>query len=149
MCCSSDACTERVSCHRYKLTLQGRGRGRERENMDTAPSLGMLDGSFFICTPMHPSLLLSLPPPVTHSLTHSPLAVAIESNGFTESFILFWSECPEKWSVHNYIIITHIYIYMYMYIQSVVGSSLTRGSSFFLGKVTALGVLCCFALLFV
>ena len=32
------------------------------------------------------------------------------------------------------------YIYMYM------GSSPTRGSSFFLGKVTALGVLCCFAL---
>ena len=30
-----------------------------------------------------------------------------------------------------------------------VGSSLTRGSSFFLGKVTAFGVLCCFALLFV
>ena len=29
---------------------------------------------------------------------------------------------------------------------SVVGSSPTRGSSFFLGKVTALGVLCCFAL---
>ena len=29
------------------------------------------------------------------------------------------------------------------------GSSPTRGSSFFLGKVTALGVLCCFALLFV
>ena len=28
----------------------------------------------------------------------------------------------------------------------VVGSSPTRGSSFFLGKVTALGVLCCFAL---
>ena len=26
------------------------------------------------------------------------------------------------------------------------GSSPTRGSSFFLGKVTALGVLCCFAL---
>ena len=25
----------------------------------------------------------------------------------------------------------------------------TRGSSFFLGKITALGVLCCFALLFV
>ena len=34
-------------------------------------------------------------------------------------------------------------IYMYM---CVVGSSPTRGSSFFLGKVTALGVLCCFAL---
>ena len=33
--------------------------------------------------------------------------------------------------------------YMYM---GVVGSSPTRGSSFFLGKVTALGVLCCFAL---
>ena len=29
------------------------------------------------------------------------------------------------------------------------GSSPTGGSSFFLGKVTALGVLCCFALLFV
>ena len=29
------------------------------------------------------------------------------------------------------------------------GSSPTRGSSFFLGKVTALGVLCCLALLFV
>ena len=29
---------------------------------------------------------------------------------------------------------------------SVMGSSPTRGSSFFLGKVTALGVLCCFAL---
>ena len=28
----------------------------------------------------------------------------------------------------------------------VVGSSPTRGTSFFLGKVTALGVLCCFAL---
>ena len=34
-------------------------------------------------------------------------------------------------------------------VESVVGSSRTRGSSFFLGKVTALGVLCCFALLFV
>ena len=31
----------------------------------------------------------------------------------------------------------------------VVGSSPTRGSSFFLGKVTVLGVPCCFALLFV
>ena len=31
----------------------------------------------------------------------------------------------------------------------IMGSSPTRGSSFFLGKVTALGVLCCFALLFV
>ena len=31
----------------------------------------------------------------------------------------------------------------------VVGSSPTRGSSFFLGKLTALGMLCCFALLFV
>ena len=30
-----------------------------------------------------------------------------------------------------------------------VGSSPTRGSSFFLGKVTSMGVLCCFALLFV
>ena len=29
---------------------------------------------------------------------------------------------------------------------NVVGSSPTRGSSFFLGKVTALGMLCCFAL---
>ena len=28
----------------------------------------------------------------------------------------------------------------------IMGSSPTRGSSFFLGKVTALGVLCCFAL---
>ena len=47
-------------------------------------------------------------------------------------------------------------IYMYMYIlctclciytcTCVVGSSPTRGSSFFLGKVTALGVLCSFAL---
>ena len=35
-----------------------------------------------------------------------------------------------------------MYIYMYMYM----GSSPTRGSSFFLGKATALGVLCCFAL---
>ena len=34
-------------------------------------------------------------------------------------------------------------------VSSVVGSSPTRGSSFFLGKMTALGVLCCFALLFV
>ena len=32
------------------------------------------------------------------------------------------------------------------YRSSVVGSSPTRGSSFFLGKVTALGVLCWFAL---
>ena len=32
-----------------------------------------------------------------------------------------------------------------MYVH-VVGSSPTQGSSFFLGKVTALGVLCCFAL---
>ena len=46
--------------------------------------------------------------------------------------------------------ITHVHVYtnhrmiaqMYVY----VGSSPTRGSSFFLGKVTALGVLCCFAL---
>ena len=30
-------------------------------------------------------------------------------------------------------------------VLSVVGSSSTRGSSFFIGKVTALGVLCCFA----
>ena len=42
---------------------------------------------------------------------------------------------------------------MYMYVHvvecsvsSVVGSSPTRGSSFFSGKVTTLGVLCCFAL---
>ena len=34
-------------------------------------------------------------------------------------------------------------------VWSVVGWSPTRGSSFFFGKVTALGVLCCFALLFV
>ena len=32
------------------------------------------------------------------------------------------------------------------YMYSVVGSSPTQGSSFFLGKVTALGVLSCFAL---
>ena len=32
------------------------------------------------------------------------------------------------------------------YMYSVVGSSPTRGSSFFIEKVTALGVLCCFAL---
>ena len=38
-------------------------------------------------------------------------------------------------------------MYMYMSrVESVVGLSPTRGSSFFLGKVTALGVLCCFAL---
>ena len=45
---------------------------------------------------------------------------------------------------------TCMYAYdMYMYnvhVDSVVGSSPTRGSSFFLGKVTALSVLCCFAL---
>ena len=34
-------------------------------------------------------------------------------------------------------------------VWSVVGSIPTRGGSFFLRKVTALGVLCCFALLFV
>ena len=33
-----------------------------------------------------------------------------------------------------------------MTVYNVVGSSPTRGGSFFLGKVTALGVLCCFAL---
>ena len=33
--------------------------------------------------------------------------------------------------------------------SSVVGSNPTRGSSFFFGKLTGLGVLCCFALLFV
>ena len=38
---------------------------------------------------------------------------------------------------------------LYTKVWSVVGLSPTRGSSFFLGKVTALGVLCCFALLFV
>ena len=38
----------------------------------------------------------------------------------------------------------------YMFrVKCVVGLSPTRGSSFLLGKVTALGVLCCFALLFV
>ena len=36
--------------------------------------------------------------------------------------------------------------YSRLYMYSVVGSSPTRGSSFLLGKVTALGVLCCFAL---
>ena len=36
--------------------------------------------------------------------------------------------------------------YTHTCIQSVVGSKPTRGSSFFLGKVTALGVLCWFAL---
>ena len=39
----------------------------------------------------------------------------------------------------------NIILYIIIY-KSVVGSSPTRGSSFFLGKVTALGVLCCFAL---
>ena len=39
--------------------------------------------------------------------------------------------------------------YMYIHVQSVVGFNPTRGSSFFFGKVTALGVLCCFAMLFV
>ena len=37
--------------------------------------------------------------------------------------------------------IQYIHMYMYMYMCP------TRGSSFFLGKVTALGVLCCFALI--
>ena len=40
-------------------------------------------------------------------------------------------------------------LYLYMCMQSVVGSNPTQGSSFFFEKVTALGVLCCFALLFV
>ena len=47
----------------------------------------------------------------------------------------------------------HVYLYMYRYMYEgwdicihVVGSSPTRGSSFFLGIVTALGVLCCLAL---
>ena len=44
---------------------------------------------------------------------------------------------------YTYTYLTTVRIYMYMY---VVGSSPTRGSSFFLGKVTALGVLCCIAL---
>ena len=39
--------------------------------------------------------------------------------------------------------------YTCTYMYSVVDSSPTRGSSFFLGEVTALGVLCCFALSFV
>ena len=37
----------------------------------------------------------------------------------------------------------HVHVYVHV---DVVGSSPTRGSSFFIGKVTALGVLCCFAL---
>ena len=37
-------------------------------------------------------------------------------------------------------------IHVHVHVWSVVGSSPTRGSSFFLGKVTALGVLCCSAL---
>ena len=41
------------------------------------------------------------------------------------------------------------YTCTYMYMYSVVDSSPTRGPSFFLGEVTALGVLCCFALSFV
>ena len=41
----------------------------------------------------------------------------------------------------------HVYTWICTYSMYVhVGSSPTRGSSFFLGKVTALGVLCCFAL---
>ena len=42
------------------------------------------------------------------------------------------------------ILFVRLFIYATLYIH--VGSSPTRGSSFFLGKVTALGVLCCFAL---
>ena len=38
--------------------------------------------------------------------------------------------------------VVHVHVHVHV-------SSPTRGSSFFLGKVTALGVLCCFALLFV
>ena len=41
----------------------------------------------------------------------------------------------------------HVHLYVHVHgVWSVVGSSPTRSSSFFLGKVTALGVLCCFAL---
>ena len=46
---------------------------------------------------------------------------------------------------HKRMIIKLVHCYMYMY-MTVVGSSPTRGSSIFLEKVTALGVLCCFAL---
>ena len=43
-----------------------------------------------------------------------------------------------------------MYIHVHVHVSacleySVVGPSPTRGSSFFLGKVTTLGVLCCFA----
>ena len=41
------------------------------------------------------------------------------------------------------VVFSRVHVYM------CVGSNLTRGSSFFFGKVTALGVLCCFVLLFV
>ena len=47
--------------------------------------------------------------------------------GLTELSILVFTVYKIVWTIH------------------VVGSSPTRGSSFFLGKVTALGVLCCFA----
>ena len=53
--------------------------------------------------------------------------------------------CTCKWiqyADYMYVCIyTYMYTYMYMYM-----SSPTRGSSFFLGKVTSLGVLYCFAL---
>ena len=43
----------------------------------------------------------------------------------------------------------HVHASTLSRVWCVVGSNPTRGSSFFFGKVTALGVLCCFALLFV
>ena len=48
--------------------------------------------------------------------------------------------CGESSLLHVHCI-SHVHVHV-----SVVGSSPTRGNSFFLEKVTALGVLCCFAL---
>ena len=46
-------------------------------------------------------------------------------------------EIKRRWRIKE----IHLHVHL--------GSSPTRGSSFYFGKVTALGVLCCFAMLFV
>ena len=67
------------------------------------------------------------------------------------SCILYVCMYTQMWTEHMCLCVLweyihHIYVHVHVEYKSVVGSSPTRGSSFFLGKVTALGVLCCFAL---
>ena len=60
-----------------------------------------------------------------------------------------WREDIIIYTVQVHRVDVHVYTLNMFRVQSVVGYNSTRGSSFLFGKVTALGVLCCFALFFV